>query len=196
MASRVGRPARLSVSAIVAAAMTIVRADGVAGLSMRKPARKLDSTPMARYHVRDKDELLLLLLDEHARAFPRPRHPAEPRARLPAAARTLHAVLVDWPAAAGVLTADDLVTPSARWVVEDILDAAIARGLAPERAIHAYRVIWCHTAGRLCGHPRRTDTEVDPDIHPRLAELCARWPATHDQDQGLSDVVTGLLSVH
>ncbi len=59
-----GRPARLSRDIVVEAALQIVRAEGLAGLTMRALADALDATPMALYrHVGDRDELTLLVVD-------------------------------------------------------------------------------------------------------------------------------------
>ncbi|MEV6271999.1 TetR/AcrR family transcriptional regulator [Kribbella sp. NPDC051936] len=64
---RKASPARetLSREQIVAAAMTILDTDGVAGLSMRKLAAKLDAGATSLYwHVPTKDDLVDLLIDE------------------------------------------------------------------------------------------------------------------------------------
>ncbi|WP_424186435.1 TetR/AcrR family transcriptional regulator C-terminal domain-containing protein [Actinokineospora sp. G85] len=210
---KAGRPARLSQEAIVAAAAAIVETDGVEQLSMRRLAKDLSSTPMALYHhVQDKDELLLLLLEAHARAFPRPELPTEPRQRLLAAARTLHDVLADCPWIVEVLAADDLMAPSALWIVEDILDAAMQCGLTSRQAVYAYRMIWYFTAGELlirftrsrrraeAGTPTHRDrvfSALDPAEYPRLAAVAGQWAELttgHDHRAGLADVVNGLLS--
>ena len=81
--TRRGRPPRLSRPAIVAAAQAVVERDGVEALTMRRVAEELGASPMALYrHVRGKDELLVLLLDELAAALARPDMPAEPRERV------------------------------------------------------------------------------------------------------------------
>jgi AcrR family transcriptional regulator len=60
------RPDRrpLTREAIVDAGLELLERDGIAGLSMRKLARELDTGAASLYwHVRDKEELLSLLLD-------------------------------------------------------------------------------------------------------------------------------------
>jgi AcrR family transcriptional regulator len=65
------------------AAEAIIEREGVDALSMRRLARELDSSTMALYrHVRDRDDLLVLLLDRLAADLPRPRLPRDPRRRL------------------------------------------------------------------------------------------------------------------
>lgn len=115
----VGRPPRLSLDAIVAAAARILQAEGPERLSMRRLATELGSTPMALYHhVRDKDELLVHVLESQARAMPRPDFPEEPRERLVAASVLLYELLAERPWIIEVLTGDDLIAPSALWIVE------------------------------------------------------------------------------
>ncbi|MBX3197280.1 MAG: TetR/AcrR family transcriptional regulator C-terminal domain-containing protein [Labilithrix sp.] len=59
-----GRPARLSRELVVTAAVSVVRAHGLHGLTMRALADELGATPMALYrHVGDRDELALLVID-------------------------------------------------------------------------------------------------------------------------------------
>ena len=80
-----GRPPRLTVTAIVAAADRILAAEGPEKLSMRRLASELDSAPMALYHhVRDKDHLLLLILEQHAEQISRPELPTDPDGESPA----------------------------------------------------------------------------------------------------------------
>ena len=95
---RRGRPPRFSRAAIVDAARGIVERDGIAALSMRRVATELGSSPMAIYrHVRDKDELLVLLLDALAREVPRPELADEPRTRLRQVCRAMHDGLATYP---------------------------------------------------------------------------------------------------
>ena len=85
---RGGRPARLSRDQILEAAQGIIEREGIDALTMRRLALELDSSAMAVYrHVRDKDQLLVLLLDRLAAAVRRPRLPREPRGRLIKACR-------------------------------------------------------------------------------------------------------------
>lgn len=210
---RTGRPPRLSQEAIIAAAQRLLAAEGPENLSMRRLAKELSSTPMALYHhVRDKDELLLLLLEEHARGIPRPELPEDPRERLIAAAQLLHDVLADCPWIVEVLASDDLMAVSALWIVEAMVDAAIEYGLSPERAVGAYRIIWYYTVGELMirvtrerrqagadrpSHRDQAFAELAKDDYPRLASLAERWAELTVRDthrQGLEAVVDGLLA--
>ncbi|MBA9049418.1 AcrR family transcriptional regulator [Streptomyces phaeogriseichromatogenes] len=161
-------------------------------LTMRRPATEIGSTPMAlHHHVRNKEELLVLLLDDHAARTPRRTGlPAEPCERIVAAAAAIHRAPADCPWIVEVLTADDLMSASALWFVEQIVDGFIACGLTPERAVHGYRAIWYYTAGeivvRTAADRRRADddrptyreqvfTDLAPGELPRLSGLADAW---------------------
>ncbi|MDX6389598.1 MAG: hypothetical protein QOJ73_661, partial [Streptosporangiaceae bacterium] len=85
---------RLAPGRIVAAAMAVADAEGLAGLSMRRVATEIGVATMSLYrHVADKDDLLLKMMDA---AFGECRFPAHPpegwRDQLELAARTLWAM--------------------------------------------------------------------------------------------------------
>ncbi|NEY31312.1 TetR family transcriptional regulator [Streptomyces sp. PRKS01-65] len=208
-----GRPPRISREEVVGAARRIVAEEGVDRLTMRRLAAEIGSTPMALYHhVRNKEELLVLLLDDYAaRTLHRPRLPAAPRERVVVAAAAIHEALAACPWIVEVLTADDLMSASALWFVEQIVDGLIACGLTPERAVHGYRAIWYYTAGeivvrataarRRADHDRPTYRErvfgdLDPGELPRLAGLAERWAPLTAEDtylDGLRALVDGLV---
>ncbi|MGW2472646.1 TetR/AcrR family transcriptional regulator [Streptomyces sp. NPDC001665] len=209
-----GRPPRISREAIIATARRIVEEEGVNRLTMRRLATEVGSTPMALYHhVRDKEELLVLLLDDYAvRALRRPELPADPRERVVAAATAIHEALAACPWIVEVLTADDLMSKSALWFVEQIVDGLVEGGLSLDRAVHGYRAIWYYTAGeivvRRTAARRRAEDDratyreevfsgLDPDELPRLAQSAERWAPLTAEDKyrdGLKALVEGLLA--
>ncbi|WP_079161519.1 TetR/AcrR family transcriptional regulator [Streptomyces fodineus] len=210
-----GRPARISRAEILRTALRIVTDEGVDRLTMRRLASEVGSTPMALYHhVRDKEELLLLLLDDYAAQHLRrpPAPPTDPRERVIAAATAIHEVLAACPWAVEVLTADDLMSTSALWFVEQIVDGLTVCGLSLESAVHGYRAIWYYTAGEIviratAARRRAADdrptyrdrvfADLDPDELPRLAEVADRWAPLTAQDtyaEGLTALVNGLLT--
>lgn len=169
---------------------------------------------MALYHhVRDKEELLVLLLDDYAaRTLHRPELPADPRERVVVAATAVHEALAACPWIVEVLTADDLMSTHALWFVEQIVDGLVACGLSPDRAVHGYRAIWYYTAGeivvrttsarRRAANDRATYREqvfadLDPRELPRLAQAADRWAPLTAEDtyqEGLRALVDGLLA--
>ncbi|MFZ3598696.1 TetR/AcrR family transcriptional regulator C-terminal domain-containing protein [Streptomyces sp. BH104] len=178
---------------------------------MRRLAAEVGSTPMALYHhVRDKEELLVLLLDDYAaRALSRPELPALPRERVVVAA-AIHEALANCPWIVEVLTADDLMSTSALWFVEQIVDGLVECGLSLDEAVHGYRAIWYYTAGeivvRTTAARRRTDddratyrekvfADLDASELPRLAQAADRWApltAKDTYEAGLRALVDGL----
>jgi AcrR family transcriptional regulator len=209
-----GRPPRISREEVIGAARRIVDEEGVDRLTMRRLAAEVGSTPMALYHhVRNKEELLVLLLDDYAtRTMRRPVLPARPRERVLVAATAIHEALAACPWIVEVLTADDLMSASALWFVEQIVGGLVECGLSPERAVHGYRAIWYYTAGeivvRATAARRRADqdrpthreqvfAELDPDELPSLARVADRWAPLTAEDtyrDGLRALVDGLVT--
>ncbi|MEW1891190.1 TetR/AcrR family transcriptional regulator [Streptomyces sp. NPDC048567] len=209
-----GRPPRISREAIIGTARRIVEEEGVNRLTMRRLATEVGSTPMALYHhVRDKEELLVLLLDDYAvRALHRQELPDDPRERVVAAATAIHEALAACPWIVEVLTADDLMSKSALWFVEQIVGGLVEGGLSLDQAVHGYRAIWYYTAGeivvRRTAARRRAEDDratyreevfsgLDPEELPRLAQAADRWAPLTAEDtyrEGLKALVEGLLA--
>ncbi len=195
----------------MAVARDLVAAHGVEALTMRRLATELSATPMAVYrHVRDKEELLLLLLDDLAAGIRRPDLPDDPRDRIVAVAMAMHTALAEVPWIAEVLINDELLAPSALWYTETIVDAAMACGLSADDAVYAYRTIWYYTAGELLARAaaarRRADrvtfrdkvfAETNPETLPRLAALGESYVSLAARDtyeRGVRALVTGILA--
>ena len=213
---RTGRPPVTSRAQILAAARQLIDEAGWEKLTIRRLAGELGIGPTTLYHhVRDKEDLLLLLLDEYAGQIPHPDLPSEPRDRIIAAATALHDALAAWPWAAEILTADGfvgLLGESALWTVETIVDGAIEHGCTPAQAVVVFRSIWyytvgeilvrAHTARRPAGagrppHPDGPFGRIDASLLPRLAALGDQWPAVAARDtypEGLQAFVDGLLA--
>ncbi|WP_243655117.1 TetR/AcrR family transcriptional regulator [Nocardia alba] len=196
---------------IVVAAHRVIAADGVEKLTMRRVAGELGCTPMALYHhVRDKQDLLRLLLDGYADAIAWPELPDDPRQRILVAATAMRDALSAHSWIVDVLADGDLLGRSALWFPETIIDAAITAGLPLERAVAVYRAIWHYTAGELIvtGRALRRAEEgptyraevfanLDPEQLPRLAEIGSRWTefdAHSTYAAGLEALVAGLLA--
>lgn len=179
---------------------------------MRRVADQLGSAPMSIYrHVRDRDELLVLLLDHLAARVERPVLPAQPRPRLLAACRTMRDGLAEHPWIIDVLAAGDLIAPSILWVMEEIVAGFVACGLTHAQAASAYRAVWQFTVGeliirrgldRMAGLNRppyvlEVLMNLDANALPTLAALAPHWAAARAQDSydsGLRALVAGLLA--
>jgi AcrR family transcriptional regulator len=202
----------LSRSLVVAVAGAIVQREGVDALTMRRVALELGSSPMAIYrHVRDRDELLILLLDQLAADLPRPRFSPEPRARLQEACRAMRDGLAQHPWVVDVLAAGDLIAPSILWLMEEIVSAFVAFGLSHAQAADGYRAVWQFMVGELMvrrgldrmaslGRPPfvlQVLTSVDPKTLPTLAALGPLWARARQRDTfdiGMEALLDGLLA--
>jgi AcrR family transcriptional regulator len=209
---RGGRPPRLSREQILSAARTIIERDGIDRLTMRRLADELDSSAMAIYrHVRDKDQLLVLLLDQLAAEVPKPRLPREPRARLLTACRAMRDGLAAYPWVVDVLAQGDLIAPSILWLMEEIVAGFVACGLTHAQAADGYRAVWQFTVGDLIvrrgldhmatlgrpPHVLEVLTSVDPENLPTLAALAPYWAGARARDSydiGITALVDGLIA--
>jgi AcrR family transcriptional regulator len=209
---RGGRPARLSREQILAAAQAIIEHEGIDALTMRRLAGELDSSAMAVYrHVRDKDQLLVLLLDRLAADVRTPRLPREPRRRLIKACRAMHDGLARYPWVVDVLAQGDLIAPSILWLMEEIVAGFVACGLSHAEAADGYRAVWQFTVGELIvrrgvervaalGRPPYVLgvlTSVDPEQLPTLAALAPHWASARARDSydiGLTALIDGLIA--
>ncbi|MGI5159883.1 TetR/AcrR family transcriptional regulator [Microbispora sp. CA-102843] len=212
---RTGRPPVTSRAQILAAARRLIDRDGWEQLTIRRLATELGIGTMTLYHhVRDKEELLLLLITEYANQIPYLDLPGEPRDRVIATAIVIHDALAAWPWAAEVLTTDGLIgrLGDSLWMVENIVAGAIDYGCTPEQAVHVFRSIWYYTVGEILvrahsahrpaddGRPADRDplfSGLDESRMPRLVALGDQWPALAAQDtypHGLRAFVDGLLA--
>jgi AcrR family transcriptional regulator len=197
---------------VVSAARAVVDRDGIEGLTMRRVAEELGGAPMSLYrHVRDKDELLVLLLDQLAAELPHPALPSEPRERLQAACRTMRDGLAEHPWIVDVLAGGDLIAPSILWLMEEIVAGFVACGLSHREAADAYRAVWQFTVGELMirrglDHVAKLGRPpfvlgvlmgVDADELPTLAALKQYWAPARGRDSydaGISALIDGLLA--
>jgi AcrR family transcriptional regulator len=214
--ARTGRPPATSRPEILAAARRLIDRDGWEKLTVRRLAGELGiGTTTLYHHVRNKEDLLLLLLNVYAEQIAQPTLPADPRERVVAAAIALHETLAAWPWAVEVLTTDGfvgLLAEPALLTVETIVAGAIDAGCTPEQAVEVFRSLWYYTVGEILvrahsaparanGTPRPSAGEflghVDASRLPRLAALGSQWPVVAARDTyawGLGAFVDGLLA--
>ncbi|GAA1768843.1 helix-turn-helix domain-containing protein [Nonomuraea bangladeshensis] len=210
---RTGRPPLTSREQILAAARRIIDRDGWEKLTVRRLAAELGIGATTVYHhVRDREDLLIQLLNQHADQTLSPDLPAEPRERIVAAAVAIHDSLAAWPWAAEVLTTDGFLGrlgESALRMVEAVVAAAVDHGCTPEQAVHVFRSIWYYTVGEILVRAHSEGRQpagdgrpaffagVDLSHLPRLAALGDQWPALAARDtyrEALRAFVDGLLA--
>lgn len=198
---------------ILEAARRLIDRDGWEKLTVRRLAGEMGiGTTTLYHHVRDKEDLLLLLLNEYAGRIPQPDGAGSPRDRVVAAAAALHDALAAWPWAAEVLTVDGfvgLLDESALWMVESVVAGAVEHGCTQDQAVDVFRAIWYFTVGEILvrahsarGRPSGTRSadffgNLDASRMPTLAAVGDRWPELAARDiypESLPAVVDGLLA--
>ncbi|MEU5879210.1 TetR/AcrR family transcriptional regulator [Spirillospora sp. NPDC047279] len=210
---RTGRPPATSRAQILTAARRLIDRDGWEKLTIRRLATEAGVGATTLYHhVRDKEDLLIQLLNEFAEQVERPEPPDDPRDRIVQVATVTHDALKSWPWAAEVLTSDGFIarlSQDSLWLVDEILDGAIEHGCTPAQAVDVFRHLWyytvgeilvrLHTARKLSDADRESFTlsHIDPARLPRLAEVGDQWGDLAQRDvypDGLRAFVDGLLA--
>ncbi|MFI1911902.1 TetR/AcrR family transcriptional regulator [Nocardia sp. NPDC020380] len=191
----------LSRAAIVTAARRIADADGLGAITLRRVAQELNTGQASLYrHITDRRELLTLLNDDLAQAFPVPTG-GTPRERLLAQWLGAHRLLLEHPWAAKVIVDASSATESAIPFAEAAMATLAEAGLAPETAAHAYRATWHLLIGHVVndhplGHP---GFDLDPAEHPALTAvrpyLISADPAT-EFEWALRRLLDGLFADH
>src|ERR1700688_4010713 len=154
---------RLAPGRIVAAAMAVADAEGLAGLSMRRVATEIVGATMSLYrHVADKDDLLLKMMDA---AFGECRFPARPpqgwRDQFELAARTLWAMFQRHPWLAPALSVTR-PQPIARGLAcaEWVLSALDGQGLDPSTMLTIHITLVNYVRGTAVNLELEADTEA------------------------------------
>jgi AcrR family transcriptional regulator len=213
--ARTGRPPRTSRAEILEAARQLIDRDGWEKLTVRRLAAELGVGATTLYHhVRDREDLLIQLVNDIADQTPFPDLPSEPRERIIVATAAFHDGIAAHPWATELVTTDgviDRIGESALWMIETIVAGAIDCGCTPEQAVYVFRCIWYYTAGEILVRARREglraemeraseDTffsNLDPSRQPHMAAIGRRWPALAARDtyvDGLRAFVDGLLA--
>ncbi|HZX03269.1 helix-turn-helix domain-containing protein [Kribbella sp.] len=177
---RTGRPPVTSRARILAAARQLIDRDGWDKLTVRRLAVELGIGSTTLYHhLRDKEDLLLLMLNEYVGQVPRPELPTDPAERIVTVAVAVRDLLAAWPWAAEVLTVDGFMgrfDDDARWFVEEILAAAVAGGCSHDQSVQVFRHIWYYTVGEVLVRSRSVGVRgpdgqpVDPAFRRSLDE--------------------------
>lgn len=195
----------LSQDLIVDVAKSLVDRSGIDALTMRKIADVLGITPMALYrHVRNKNDLLVQLLDRSVSALPKPDLPADPVRRVVVLVQWMHAGLSQHQWVVRLLAEGDLIAPSILWALEEIYAALAEYGLELAQAADVFRVVWRFVVGDITervGRQRlRLDGDRDPleesTAYPHVAALTAYWRSragTEDFAEDLDRLVVALL---
>jgi TetR/AcrR family tetracycline transcriptional repressor len=157
---QVGTRAGLTRDAVVAAALTVLRRDGLPGVSMRRVAAELGVAPNALYsHVADKDALLDALVDAVLADVPDP--PSGPwRPALETLLSASREVLLLHPDLIPLALGRQAVGPNALRLGNATLALLERAEITGDDAAQALRVLLVHTIGSAAMEaPRRAERD-------------------------------------
>lgn len=138
----------LTLTAILTEARTIADVHGLAAVSMRALADRLGCTPRALYrHVAGKDEVLELVADQALGELAGPRRDVPWPEALVEFFTAMHALLVDSPAVAEIVTQQAVAGAHFRRHAEDLVLLLLEAGLEPELAAEAVVALAQFTLG-------------------------------------------------
>ena len=163
------RPPPLSRPRIVRAALQLVDEKGLAALTMRALATELEVSPMALYnHVRDKDELVDLMVDLMLGEVDCSATEGDWLAQLRALALSYHQALAAHHQLAQVYGARVRIGPHGLLVIERTIGLLLWGGLSPADAADAFFALYTYTVGfHQMGHivPLRDTTSQDETVY-------------------------------
>src|ERR1700677_1702604 len=129
------RPAKapLSEEAVVDAALTVLKSDGLEAVTMRRVAAALDTGAASLYvYVRGREGLLQAMLARVMSTIElEPPDPSRWRAQLGSLLRRMHQTLVDHPGIAAMTLAGPPTTGAVLRLTENLLGTLLAGGIAP-----------------------------------------------------------------
>ncbi len=220
MTPRTVRQARdssgLSREATLRAALTIIDADGIDGLSMRRLGRALDRDPMALYrHAATKAELLDCVAEAVLADLTVDTTDEDWAGQLRTVARQFRALALAHPNVVPLLVTRPLATPIAMRPLgtlrplEAILELLIRAGFTEVEALHVYRSFYGFIQGHvlnelqeLVENHEETDDLLRLGLHrlpirefPRLRGLApalAAYDGAAELERGMDILLTGL----
>src|SRR4051794_17713183 len=167
----------LGAAAIVAAGIAVADAEGLAALSMRRVAAELGAAPMSLYrHVRDKDELLLKMMDAAISEVALPEPPPSWRDGLEVAARALWAGFRRhaWLPAALSLTRPQLL-PGALAYSEWVLGVLVGAGWDPLTTFTTHLTLFTFVRGLAM------NLELEAEAEAASGLTDDQWMASQEQ---------------
>ncbi|WP_020661283.1 TetR/AcrR family transcriptional regulator [Amycolatopsis benzoatilytica] len=177
--TRRGRPRkgelRLSKDAILTAALAVVDEDGVAAVSMRTVAQRLEVDAKSLYHHVDGKEGLLDAIAGHLLGrIVVPEQTGQPDVDLRAIAQAFRRAARAHPQAASLVLTRQLPSAAALVPAEAVLSVLRRAGAAPDEAVHLLRALLAVVVGSLAregGAGPAFGVEDDEGIARRRADL-------------------------
>ncbi len=205
-AARRWRPRRstsLSREEIVTCALALVRGEGLSALTMRRVADELGVAPMSLYrHIGDRQDLLVGMLDEVAKAVPRPQRRPDARAELRAIGMNMRDAFHRDPWVVLLLANDGLASELILPLIDQVFDCLFRLGLDTDSASLAWQVIFTFLYGEALatqnlGAPSYASglmRDLDPRQLPALARVLAQARRTPDPRDDFATMLDRLLN--
>lgn len=198
----------LSADGIFRAALSLVDAEGLDALTMRRLAADLGVATMSLYgHVPNKDDLLTGMVNLATTEIDLPTADIPPWDALRSIIREFRRVALGHPNLVPLIVRQPPTGAAGLHTLEAALDAMRRAGLDPARAVRAYRVTAAYAIGFVSlecgGFFERVDPSAGEQVAPvelsalpRIVEMAAEladWDAEQEFEAGL-DILIGVLS--
>lgn len=192
-------------AAIIEAALTVVRAEGIEALTMRRLAADLRTAPMTVYrHVADRQEILVAMLDTIAAGIELPPAADKPDSEIAAVFTAIHGALRADIWVVNLIVVDKLASAHILPAVERIYAAMRTAGLSAAETAAGYALLWQYTVGELLDsagsrasdYRRRMVRESDRRRFPILHDVLTETPDERPDERytaNLRRIVDGLL---
>lgn len=187
----------LSRERVLDAARAQVDDSGLASLSSRTLAARLNVTPMALYrHVEDMDEVTGAVVDGILGSLGTPPPSPDWQDWLEQLAQAFRSSLREHPDMLALFTRRPVTSPAARRRLEAAIEVLGGAGFSPDAAVHAYAAVHTYTIGfsALEEGRRRTPAPHGPlDAPDDQASVRIRGFVSEDQFvRGLRALIAGL----
>jgi AcrR family transcriptional regulator len=187
---------------VVRTALRLADQHGLPALTMRALATELQVSPMALYnHVRDKDELVDLLVDLMLGEVDLPVTEDHWAAQLRAMLCSYHQVLTAHSGLARIYSSRIRLGPHGLRIMEWAIGLLLRAGFSPPEAADAFFALYTYTAGyhqmgRVDPHGY---SALPPEQIPSITAVAAHLSGVHQRgrfEYGLDTLLTGLQTVH
>ncbi len=183
----------LTHEAIVAGAAELLDEQGLAGVTMRRVAKRLGVGTMTLYgYFRDKDTLLDAIIDATGAGLVPPVLEGDWKPSLRELMLALHAQLIEHPFLVELRLRRPIISPEAMRWTEAALTILRRAGLAPGEAAQAFRPLFVYTFGHAAFAPRHDEAEVVQRARAAVLALPSNeYPLVTAAAQELAQVLVG-----
>jgi TetR/AcrR family transcriptional regulator, tetracycline repressor protein len=187
---------------VVRTALCLVDQHGLCALTMRALATELQVSPMALYnHVRDKDELIDLMVDLMLGEVDLSATAGDWATQMRALACSYHQTLTAHPALARAYSTQIRIGPHGLRLMERTLEILLQAGFSPPAAADAFIALFTYIVGyHQIGRADPQDyTALPPEQIPAITTAAPHLSGLHHKgrfEYGLDALLTGLHTTH